>query len=756
MAVLYFAYPVPLEFVALHGGIQLLLYGLYGFLPVRLSAVTRPVYALLAVIFVSVAVVHADNVDTYGPILIETVNAVFQTHNAEAVSYLTTFTSPRAIPILIICVLAMIAGLWQQPALKQPPVLLMFTSVIIGLLLVYTGRSLPVMIYQTGVSYVATLEAYAASRSEVMADYQGVTAPGDRDIIVILGESTSRHHMSLYGYPRQTTPNLDRLTAEGQLLVFRDAIATHSHTNESLSQAFTFNNRDEFPEMNEIADLISVANQAGIETWWLSNQNPVGIWDNAVSAIAAEADRVVFHDKSSGFKRERDVYDEAMVSTLQSVLSDSSDASRLIIMHTMATHFPYCDMVPDDYQTRGLRFDQPVMDERYFGNHLPRIAEVVTEQSFLVYITQLNCYDRAVNYVDSLIEQVIDAASRSDQPAAVIYLADHGEAPILNTGHDSRKHSHRHVEIPLAVWTSEDFPLAIAANQTRRVTLEDFAFSIADLAAINGITDIGSRSFFSADYEEPLRRTLNGRIGYDRFDENADATERARGNLLAITDDRVWAHRINTGASYQEAAEFFSGVESDVVFLGDRFGVFHPPTPDVGLTLNDLLKQERMPVTYWLDWKNASLENSAAALERLTQLDREFGISDRALIEISAIDGSAQVFVEADWEVSYYLPTEQIAACQQNCSEAEAAAMATQLKGIIEKERFSAVSFDVALLPFIETYLLSYLQERELKAYTWATGVTISSVEAPEQLASILERQWLRGVLVSFPSYFKR
>ncbi|MBR1671361.1 MAG: DUF1705 domain-containing protein, partial [Fretibacterium sp.] len=49
-------------------------------------------------------------------------------------------------------------------------------------------------------------------------------------VVFILGESTDRNRMALYGYPLQTTPRLCARREEGGLYVFQDVISPHSHT----------------------------------------------------------------------------------------------------------------------------------------------------------------------------------------------------------------------------------------------------------------------------------------------------------------------------------------------------------------------------------------------------------------------------------------------------------------------------------------------------------------------------------------------
>ena len=61
-----------------------------------------------------------------------------------------------------------------------------------------------------------------------------------KNIVFILGESTNRNHMHLYGYYLPTTPLLDELQAKGEICAYSDVISPHSTTVEVLSELFTF------------------------------------------------------------------------------------------------------------------------------------------------------------------------------------------------------------------------------------------------------------------------------------------------------------------------------------------------------------------------------------------------------------------------------------------------------------------------------------------------------------------------------------
>lgn len=60
------------------------------------------------------------------------------------------------------------------------------------------------------------------------------------NIVLIIGESTQRNYMNIYGYGLENTPNLARLKNAKNLFIFSDTIAPHSHTNPALTKVLTF------------------------------------------------------------------------------------------------------------------------------------------------------------------------------------------------------------------------------------------------------------------------------------------------------------------------------------------------------------------------------------------------------------------------------------------------------------------------------------------------------------------------------------
>ncbi|WP_166783669.1 sulfatase-like hydrolase/transferase, partial [Escherichia coli] len=62
-------------------------------------------------------------------------------------------------------------------------------------------------------SQLASLQALLKENSSLppLANLTDASGNAPRTLVLVIGESTQRGHMSLYGYPRETTPQLDEL-----------------------------------------------------------------------------------------------------------------------------------------------------------------------------------------------------------------------------------------------------------------------------------------------------------------------------------------------------------------------------------------------------------------------------------------------------------------------------------------------------------------------------------------------------------------
>jgi heptose-I-phosphate ethanolaminephosphotransferase len=266
--------------------------------------------------------------------------------------------------------------------------------------------------------------------SAVSSDFEGT-------VVLVLGESTSRHHMGIYGYLRDTTPRLSSRRSE--LVVFEDVVSPHSHTVPALMPALhSVNPLEQNVPPDAVIDIVSLARSAGFYTEWLSNQNEFGIWDNAVSVIAKAADETHFISSTLGRSLVRTKLDGELLPRLRASMEQNEINKQLIVLHMFAAHSPYCGNYPSQF---GLFVDG--FDKAFWGTATPRPS--------------VNCYDNSILYIDHILGEILDLAEGARQPVAVLYFSDHGEAPLLGTGHESSRYSSYHVEIPLVFWSNQAF-----------------------------------------------------------------------------------------------------------------------------------------------------------------------------------------------------------------------------------------------------------------------------------------------------------
>jgi len=298
--------------------------------------------------------------------------------------------------------------------------------------------------------------------------------------VVIIGEATSNWHMQLYGYNRPTNPKLSKIRE--QLIVFDSVISPHVHTVMSLDKILTLSDMHA-PNKKNNTSIVQLANAAGYDTYWISNQRPVGLHERISSIIANAAKEKYFvaTDNSDDI-----IYDEALLPILDKVLKKPSK-QKIIFLHLIGTHGRYSSRFPESYN--------------YFKDNSLN-TKFKQEQAFKL----INEYDNAIRYNDNIVNSVIDKVRQQNTNSFVLYFSDHGDE-LFDTidfiGHNEYQATRPMYEVPFIAWLSDEYKLNF--NQTKRYNnftkraynLEDFIYSFADLAKINFKQMDSTKSVFS-------------------------------------------------------------------------------------------------------------------------------------------------------------------------------------------------------------------------------------------------------------------
>lgn len=123
--------------------------------------------------------------------------------------------------------------------------------------------------------------------------------------------------------------------------------------------------------------------------------------------------------------------------------------------------------------------------------------------------------------------------------------------------------------------------------------------------------------------------------------------------------EKVWAHRVNSLVKQKESTRSFKGIELDIMWLGNKFDVNHPPAKSIDLSLADYFNAAPNLKEFgiWLDYKNLNKNNSESSAFHLDSLLNAYKISKEDLYVETSAPVFLDPFIEKGFKTSYYLPS---------------------------------------------------------------------------------------------------
>lgn len=310
--------------------------------------------------------------------------------------------------------------------------------------------------------------------------------------VLIIGESTNKNHLGVYGYYRQTTPNIEKRKKD--ILIYDNVISSHAYTIGSLQEALTLNN---FKKEDE-SSIVQLMNQAGFKTFWLSNQRPIGPFESLVTKISRASS--VFNYTNSAIAGSATPYDEVLLPYLDKALNDPAP-KKFIVLHILGTHLKYKDRFPNNFK----KFTKKPKSK--FNSTLA--------------LSRRNDYDNAILYNDYMIEQVIKKVEQKNESSYVFYFSDHGEEMYEVrdfAGHLDDNPTKGMFEIPFLLWQSDKFKAEnkLHIDLKRPYVLNDFIHSLADLSQIDFTEKKPEKSIFSLLFR-PKKRIIGKDLDFDEY-----------------------------------------------------------------------------------------------------------------------------------------------------------------------------------------------------------------------------------------------
>lgn len=346
-----------------------------------------------------------------------------------------------------------------------------------------------VMGYKKYQAQLGAMRQLLASNAAVapVADLRDLSAGQPATLVLVIGESTNRQRMSLYGYRRPTTPELDGLRE--QLDVFDNVVTPRPYTIEALQQVLTFADQQNPDAYLNTPSLLNLMKQAGYKTFWITNQQTLTERNTMLTTFSQQADEQVYlnHNRNQNARQ----YDADVLAPFAEALGDAAPR-KLIVVHLLGTHMSYRFRYPESY----ARFDSA-----------EGAPPSVSEDQLPTY----NSYDNAVLYNDHVLGSLIKSFAATEPNGFLLYLADHGEAvfdaPAADVlGRNEARPTSPMYTVPFILWRSpqwrEQDPRDFQAMLTRPYSSEHFLHTFADLARLQFRELDLSKSLVSTDFTE--------------------------------------------------------------------------------------------------------------------------------------------------------------------------------------------------------------------------------------------------------------
>ena len=201
-----------------------------------------------------------------------------------------------------------------------------------------------------------------------------------QNYVLILGESLRSDALAIYGNPYPTTPFL----SSKPLKTVDEMVAPSYATMSAVPRLLALSEGEEVQPQNNV---VALAREAGLQTYWVSAQGRTRSKDLPISHIAKSADERIFVKRGDDF---------AMVGELEALLDRAPDQCRFIVLHAYGSHENVCDRLDGV----GRPF------ETHWGE-------------------QLDCYLASALKADQLIERVSGLFKARGETYSILFVSDH-------------------------------------------------------------------------------------------------------------------------------------------------------------------------------------------------------------------------------------------------------------------------------------------------------------------------------------------
>jgi heptose-I-phosphate ethanolaminephosphotransferase len=283
-------------------------------------------------------------------------------------------------------------------------------------------------------------------------------------VVFVIGESSRPQNWSLYGYDKQTTPNLDKLAG---IYKFNRMCTTAPYTAVAVPSMLSLEPISDWNAIASKKSLVGIYRAAGYMTYWLSVQE-VDSFGGIIPQIAAEAQNWQYFERS---------YDGVLMPEYKKILNKGDAQKQAIFIHIKGSHFDYSRRYPEDFKR--------------FKSSTNSAKDKMTAE-----------YDNTILYTDWLLSSIIEQLRLSKKPSVLVYSSDHGEN-IMDDSRGLLGHgigNKYDLSVSAFVWASDNISDQQALKLSKLKERENQRVSISSLShTLLNFTGVLTSEYKSSD-----------------------------------------------------------------------------------------------------------------------------------------------------------------------------------------------------------------------------------------------------------------
>jgi lipid A ethanolaminephosphotransferase len=221
--------------------------------------------------------------------------------------------------------------------------------------------------------------------------------------VMVVGETARADHFQLQGYPRETTPNLDR----EHVLYFSAVTSCGTATAVSVPCMFSRLNREEYDHFtaDHQDNALDIIQRAGVEVTWIDNNSSCKGVCKRVPSFTIEP------NGGAGECQQSTCFDSVLVTAVKQYIAQSTRRNKLLVLHMIGSHGPtYYQRYPKNFR-------------RFTPDCQQSDIQNCTNEALI------NTYDNTIAYTDYVLGEIIETLKHSGiDNTQMLYVSDHGES----------------------------------------------------------------------------------------------------------------------------------------------------------------------------------------------------------------------------------------------------------------------------------------------------------------------------------------